>query len=59
MLFSIIGIYLYAIDYYFNGGIERYVSVLIVATIGVIVFLVAGKLLKIFDFLKEIKSLDK
>ncbi|MDR0677133.1 MAG: murein biosynthesis integral membrane protein MurJ [Holosporaceae bacterium] len=58
MLASILAMNIYADSYYTNGGIERNIALAIVCGISITVFVIAGKMLNVFSFLKEIKSMQ-
>jgi len=44
-------------QYYANGGVERNVALLVVASVSVLVFLFVGKVCRAFSFMDEIKAL--
>lgn len=49
----------YANAHYLNGGADRNAALLIVVGASIVVFYVVGKICGIFDFLEEMKELDK
>jgi putative peptidoglycan lipid II flippase len=49
----------WATPYYSNGGCERNIALLAVSGLGLLMFFAAGKALKIFRFMDEIRALEK
>lgn len=49
----------WATAHYLNGGMDRNVALLSVCAVGIIVFLAIGKVLNMFKFLNDMKTMDK
>ncbi|MDR1334089.1 MAG: murein biosynthesis integral membrane protein MurJ [Holosporaceae bacterium] len=59
MLASIVIMNNYATSYYLAEGLARNLTLLAVSAISIFIFMMAGKLLGAFSFMKEVKELDQ
>lgn len=58
MLGSIFAMNIYVGKYYVNGGSDRNIAMLSVIAVSILIFYVLGKMLGVFSFLEDMKSMD-